>query len=119
MKHQLFCTFSVDDGHKRRLKLLERAMVKAVDVLDALQGRAYQLYQPNGALHAMDNQALSTTEVELRKQSKRTTEEVLQSIGDPNAFCDSALRIPRRKALPGPTPLGVGDEDLIDLSLRE
>ncbi|KAG8220649.1 hypothetical protein J3R82DRAFT_2917 [Butyriboletus roseoflavus] len=107
----------VDDGHKRRLKLLEREMARAVDVLDTLQKRTYELYQHNGILHATNNQALSTAEVHMKKLSKRTTEEVLESIYNPDAYHDSTLPIPRKKA---PTLLhtpAVGDKDLIDMSL--
>ncbi|KAG8216306.1 hypothetical protein J3R82DRAFT_6372 [Butyriboletus roseoflavus] len=121
--HQRRFFLKVDDGHRRRLKLLEREMIKAVDALDALQKRAYELYQQNGSLPAMNNfEALSTAEVDLEKQSKQTTEEVLESVHNIDAFRDSTLPTPRKKALapvppttPGPA---VGDEDLIDMSLR-
>ncbi|KAJ3851104.1 hypothetical protein EV368DRAFT_74789 [Lentinula lateritia] len=33
-----------DDGHKIRLKLLEKRMVQAIEILDALQARAFDLY---------------------------------------------------------------------------
>ena len=66
----------MDDGHRRRLKLLEREMVRAVEVLDALQARAYQLYKDQNALHDIDEQALPTAEVEMEKKSRRTAEDV-------------------------------------------
>ncbi|KAF8429445.1 hypothetical protein L210DRAFT_3508516 [Boletus edulis BED1] len=109
----------LDDGHRRRLKLLEREMVRAVDVLDALQRRAYGLYQPGSALHATNNGTLSEAEVELEKQSKQTTEELMESARNPRAFRDSTLRIPKTNDLPEPISPGVGDEDLIDMSLRD
>lgn len=111
-------SFSVDDGHRRRLKLLEREMIRAVDVLDALQRRAFELYQHNDTLHAMNDQAQSTAEVDLEKESKQTTEEVLESVYNPDAFRVSTLPIPRWKALALPPTPAVGDEDLIDMSLR-
>lgn len=61
----------------------------------------------------MNNQALSTAEVDLEEQLKRTTEEILESICDPDAFRDSTLRIPRKKALSVPTVLEVGNEESI------
>ncbi|KAJ3861324.1 hypothetical protein EV359DRAFT_84438 [Lentinula novae-zelandiae] len=36
-----------DDGHKIRLKLLEKQMVQAIEILDALQARAFDLYMVN------------------------------------------------------------------------
>ncbi|KAF8555603.1 hypothetical protein OG21DRAFT_1438531 [Imleria badia] len=117
--HQRRFFLKVDDGHRRRLKLLEREMVKAVQVLDALQGRAHQLYKLTGALDSMNTPALSASEVDLEKQSKQTTEEILESIRNPEAFRDSTLRMPRKKVLPAPTSPEVGDEDLIDMSLRD
>ena len=35
---------SVDDGHKIRLKVLAKEMVRGVEILDSLQSRAYDLY---------------------------------------------------------------------------
>jgi len=37
---------SADDGHKHCLELLERKIVRAEDILDALQRRADELYEP-------------------------------------------------------------------------
>lgn len=92
-------------------------MVRAVNVLDALQRRAYELHQPGGALHATGDGTPSPVEVELEKESKRTTDEILESARNPEAFNNSTLRIPRTKVLPLPTSR-MGDEDLIDMSLR-
>lgn len=89
-------------------------MVRAVEVLDALQARAYQLYKDQNALHDIDEQALPTAEVEMEKKSRRTAEDVLKSISDADSFRDSKERV-----VPAPNALGVGDEDLIHLSLRE
>ena len=94
-------------------------MIEAVQVLDALQGRAYQLYKLTGALDSMNAPAPSASEVDLEKQSKQTTEEILESIRNPEAFHNSTLRMPRKKVIPSPTSPEVGDEDLIDMSLRE
>lgn len=91
-------------------------MVRAIEVLDALQERAFQLYQPKNTLHATNERAPSTAEVELEKQSKRTPEELLDYIRNPNACKESSLLISR---LGTPTTSEVGDEDLIDMSLRE
>ncbi|KAG8216307.1 hypothetical protein J3R82DRAFT_6373 [Butyriboletus roseoflavus] len=98
--HQRRFFLKVDDGHRRRLKLLEREMIKAVDVLDALQKRAFELHQHNDTLHAMNDQARSTAEVDLENQSKQTTEEVLQNL--------SRYHVPQQWET----------EDLIDMSLR-
>ena len=106
---------SVDDGHKRRIKLLEREMVRAVDALDALQSRAYELYQPEHALHPTNDRAPPTVEVEFEKQSRRTTEELLQCIRSPDTFNESSRPHPSLKI----STTEVGDEDLIDMSLRE
>ncbi|KAG8216305.1 hypothetical protein J3R82DRAFT_6371 [Butyriboletus roseoflavus] len=116
--HQTRFFLKGEDSHKRRLEVLEREMIRAVEVLDALQRRAYELYQHNGTLHAMNDQARSTAEVDLDKHSKQTTEEVLQSVHDPEAFRDSTLSIPRKKPLALPPTPAMGDDDLIDMSLR-
>lgn len=105
----------VDDGHRRRLKLLEKEMIRAVEALDALQETAYQLYQSKNALHPMNDRVPSAAEVELEGQSKRTTEELLEYIRNPSVCKESSLSIPR---LATPTTSEVGDEDLIDMSLR-
>ncbi|KAJ3891010.1 hypothetical protein GG344DRAFT_65805 [Lentinula edodes] len=36
-----------DDGHKTRLKLLEKQMVQAIEILNAVQVRAFDLYMVN------------------------------------------------------------------------
>ena len=104
-------------------------MVRAVEVLDALQGRAYELYKPESTLHAMNDRTPSKAEVEWEKQSKRTTEELLECIRNPDAFHESSPLVPPLTML---TTSAVGDsdevhlpqppqqdEDLIDMSLRE
>jgi hypothetical protein len=35
--------FVVDDGHRQRMKLLEKHMVETIEILDALQSRAFDL----------------------------------------------------------------------------
>jgi hypothetical protein len=105
----------VDDGHKFRLKLLKKEMMRAVDVMDALQGKAYRLYS---SLNAIEHEPLSTIEANLEKQSKRTTEKVLESIDNPNDVRDSTMRLPK-KILSVQTDPGDGDEDLIQISLRK
>ena len=109
------CTFSVDDDHRRRVKLLQKEMVKAVDVLDALQRRAYELYQPENALHATNDRAPSTAEAKFEKQSRQTTEELLECIRILGAFSASP-RLFSSHAMP---TTAEGDEDLIEVSLRE
>jgi hypothetical protein len=37
----------VDDGHKIRLKLLAKQMISAVEIPDAVQARAFELYIAN------------------------------------------------------------------------
>ncbi|KAI9458075.1 hypothetical protein HD554DRAFT_2029732 [Boletus coccyginus] len=111
---RFFLKGKLDDGHKRRLKLLEREMVRAVDVLDALQGRAYELYKPESTLHAMNDRA--PPEVEWEKQSKRTTEELLECIRNSDVFHESSTLMPPLIML---TTSAMGDEDLIDMSLRD
>jgi len=90
-------------------------MVRAVDVLDALQGRAYELYKPESTLHAMKDRAPPKAEAEWEKQSKRTTEELLECIRNPDVFHESSPLMPPLIML---TTSAVGDEDLIDMSLR-
>ncbi|KAI9458077.1 hypothetical protein HD554DRAFT_1756007 [Boletus coccyginus] len=70
--HQKRC-FPQDDGHKRRLTLLERMMLRAEDVLDALQSRANELYKPESTLHTTIDRAPPKAEVEWVKQSRRTS----------------------------------------------
>ncbi|KAF8551152.1 hypothetical protein OG21DRAFT_1513119 [Imleria badia] len=113
--HQKRFFLKVDDGHRRRVKLLEREMVRAVDALDALQRRAYEPYQPETASHAINDRAPSTAEVEFEKQSRRTTAEFLESIYNPDTFNESSRPIPSLTML-APE---VGNEDLIDMSLRD
>ncbi|KAG8216313.1 hypothetical protein J3R82DRAFT_6380 [Butyriboletus roseoflavus] len=55
---------------------------------------------------------------DLEKQSKQTTEEVLQSVYNPDTFREPALPIPTKKAPALSPTTAVGDEDLIDMSLR-
>lgn len=107
----------MDVCHERRLELLERETVRARNALDALQERSYELYQPNGTLHATNGP--TTVGVDSEKWSKRTTEEVLQSIRSPDTLRFSMLPIPTSKILALPTTLAVGVEDLIDMTLRE
>jgi hypothetical protein len=107
----------VDVYHEHRLELLEREMVRALNALDALHGRAYELYQAGGTLDAMKGP--TTAEEDLDKRSMCTTEEVLQSIRNPDTLRFSMLPIPTKKMLALPTTLAVGVEDLIDMALRE
>ncbi|KAF8555602.1 hypothetical protein OG21DRAFT_1483741 [Imleria badia] len=80
--HQKRFSLKVDDGRMRRVKLLKKEMVRAVDALYALQRRAYELYEPESIL---------------------------------DAFNESPRLIPSL-AMP---IMAVGDEDLIDMSLRD
>ncbi|KAJ4469543.1 hypothetical protein J3R30DRAFT_1566854 [Lentinula aciculospora] len=45
--HQKRFFAKADDGHKIRLKVLEKQMVQAVETLDAIQARAYDLHMAN------------------------------------------------------------------------
>ena len=105
----------MDRRHKRRLQLPESEMVRAVDVLDALQGRAYELYQLNGT-HVMKNPTI--TEGELGRWSSHNTEGVLESIRSSDTSRRSILPLPTNKVPVLPTALAVGVEDLIDTALR-
>jgi len=64
---------SVDDGHQHRLELLEKRLLRAEDVLDALQSRADELYKPESALHTTIDRAPPKAETERVEQSRRTT----------------------------------------------
>jgi len=85
-------------------------MVRAVDVLDALQGRAYELYKPESTLHAMNDPAPSKAEAEWEKQAVRATVGLLERVRNPDVFHESSPLMS--------TTSSVGDEDLIDMSLR-
>ncbi|KAI9455505.1 hypothetical protein HD554DRAFT_2324338 [Boletus coccyginus] len=113
--HQKRFFLKVDDGHRRRLKLLEREMVRAVGVLDALQGRAYELYKPERTLCAINDRAPPKAETEWGRQAVRATVELLERIPNPDVFHESPPLMP---PLTMPTTSSVGDEDLIDMSLR-
>jgi hypothetical protein len=92
-------------------------MARSVGILDALQRRAYELYEPTSILHAVNNRALSRAEVELEKQSTRTSA-IRECIRNPDAFkLWSFLEL--GPSLIMPTTSAVGDEDLIDILLRE
>jgi len=93
-------------------------MARSVGLLDALQRRAYQLYQPESILHAMNNRAPSRAEEELEKQSKRTTAKLRENIHNPDTFkLWSFFGLVPSPIMP--TTAAVGDEDLIDILLRQ
>ncbi|KAF8837063.1 hypothetical protein BDN67DRAFT_973484 [Paxillus ammoniavirescens] len=112
--HQRRFFLKVDDGHKRRLQLLKKEMVKAVDTLDKLQNRAFKLYIPDSPLHDMDDAVQSTFDSDL---PKRTTEEVVEIVQSPDRLRNLVSITGRKLLAQGPTS-GTGDEDLIDISLR-
>jgi len=64
---------SVNNGHQRRLELLERKLLRAEDVLDALQSRADELYKPESILHTTIDRATPKAEPGWVKQSRPTT----------------------------------------------
>lgn len=111
-------SFSVNDGHRRRLKLLESEMARSVGVLDALQRRAYELYNHTGILHAMNNRTLSRAEVALEKRSTRTSANLREYIRNPDTFKLWSI-FGLSPSLIMPTTSAVGDEDLIEIMLRE
>ncbi|KAF8834137.1 hypothetical protein BDN67DRAFT_976199, partial [Paxillus ammoniavirescens] len=110
--HQTRFFLKVDDGHKRRLKLLQIEMVKAVDTLDKLQNRAFKLYMPDSPLHDLDSAVQSTFDPDLPKQTTEEVVEIVQSLDRLRNLVSNA-----GKKLLTPTS-GTGDEDLIDISLR-
>ena len=93
-------------------------MERAIGVLDALQRKAYELYQPESILHAMNDRSLPRAEVELEKLSKQTIADLRESIRNPDtfklwSFFESGMSFIM------PTTSAVGDEDLIDILRRE
>ncbi|KIJ12328.1 hypothetical protein PAXINDRAFT_14806 [Paxillus involutus ATCC 200175] len=114
LKGKCFVFHDADDGHKFRLKLLQKEMVKAVDTLDKLQARAFKLYMPDSPLHDLNNTVQSTFDPDL---PKRTTEEVVEIVQSPDRLRNLVSITGKKLLAPGPTS-GTGDEDLIDISLR-
>ena len=93
-------------------------MERAIGVLDSLQRKAYELYQPESILHAMSDRALPRAEVELEKLSKQTIAYLRESIRNPDTFKLWPFIEPGLSFIM-PTTSVVGDEDLIDILLRE
>ncbi|KAF9233643.1 hypothetical protein BU15DRAFT_79892 [Melanogaster broomeanus] len=114
--HQRRFFLKVDDGHKMRLKLLKKEMVKAVDALDGLQARAFKLYMPESPLHDVDEPVLSAFDSDLMERPMRTTEEVVDIVQSSDRLKD-LLGTTGKKPLTAPPIDSTGDEDLIDISL--
>ncbi|KAG9311909.1 hypothetical protein JVU11DRAFT_8170 [Chiua virens] len=111
--HEQRFFLKVNDGHRNRFNLLEGEMIRAIDTLDALQKRACELYKD--ALPAMKDLALSKVEEEWEKESRRSTKELVEFTRNPEVFTQGSFMMP-----PLIIPISeVGDEDLIDMSLRE
>ncbi|KAF9235400.1 hypothetical protein BU15DRAFT_32467, partial [Melanogaster broomeanus] len=114
--HQRRFFLKVDDGHKMRLKLLKKGMVKAVDALDGLQARAFKLYMPDSPLQDVDKPVLSTFDSDLMERPMRSTEEVVDIVQSSDRL-KGHLQTTGKKLLTAPPIDGTGDEDLIDISL--
>ncbi|KAG2143585.1 hypothetical protein DEU56DRAFT_242494 [Suillus clintonianus] len=114
--HQKRFFLKVDDGHKIRLKVLAKEMVKAVEALNALQARALDLYIAN-------NPGCEWTKpVESPKSfgdEPISTEEIVDKAAQQSLPNDrskmSARPLPAMKSTESSAP---EDDDLIDLEHR-
>jgi hypothetical protein len=99
---------AADDGHKIRLKVLAKEMVKAVETLGSLQARASDLYIASNPGCDWEKSAQPPNNAGI---SSKTTVEAAQPKGHPlNEKSKTFTRI-----LPALGSSAPADEDLIDL----
>ena len=102
---RLHFSSSVDDGHKRRLKLLEKEMIRANGTIRALESRAYKLYIQANPIPEWAKVTQSDTD---GKGPCSSVEE----------FLDSLAAFEPSQTLSATEDLGKEDADLIDMTLR-
>ncbi|KAK2463889.1 hypothetical protein APHAL10511_004061 [Amanita phalloides] len=106
----------LDDGHKMRLKLLHKEMVKAVETLDKLQGRAYELYTLNNP--AAREMLLKSGGIRSTPHKPRPAETLIQ-VTQSTELLKNLSKTEGRKLIGPPPAPAIGGEDLIDIELRE
>ena len=108
--------FLVDDGHKIRLNLLHKEMVKAVEALDKLHGHAYELYTSNSA---SASEFLKAQDIPSISYIPRSVEDTIQMTQSANHVHNLVGGDKARKLISPATLPETGDEDLMDIELRE
>ncbi|KAF9066127.1 hypothetical protein BDP27DRAFT_1330993 [Rhodocollybia butyracea] len=115
--HQRRFFAKADDGHKFRLIILEKRMVKAVEILDALQARAFDLHMVNNpAREWVKDFQKSPLDSDGDKDDLLTsTDMMLKSFEDPKS---EAMKQQRAVAAAITGSDTEEEADLIDIELR-
>jgi hypothetical protein len=126
----------VDEGHKQRMKILEKQMVEAVEILDALQSRAFHLRVADDPAHKWIRDFQTTGFFSDNGKDMLSTKNVIEAAQPPNRHDDATIpsppkwsRLPIGHAATDATYLSdtpasdldggeLEDLDLIDLELR-
>ncbi|KAF9237978.1 hypothetical protein BU15DRAFT_48124 [Melanogaster broomeanus] len=112
-QRRFFLQGELDDVHKRRLMLLQAEWVKAVDVIDELQARAFKLCLPKRPLHDIQ----PTCVPHQLERPMRSTEGVVETVHVPIRLSDFSSTAGEKLPYP-PRTSHTGNEDLIDISMR-
>jgi len=107
--------YLVDEGHKRRLELLEKEMVHAADTIRSLESRVYVLYTRKNPIPEW---AKSMQEEAHKNKPDVSDEELLRSVTtfDPSQI-SLAGKLPRLM-IEDSKGTGNEDDDLIDMEMR-